>query len=334
MKAWIGASGLLLLSASVCPAAQFTLNAVNSGFYRQDGSHQPDNYAAGWFGVGTSPPNIELRDYFVFDLSPVSGTILSAHLHLSTMSPNTTGFSSPDPSETYTLLDVSTSLSTLTGGTGGVSAFTDLGTGTVLGAVTVDSSLGATVDVPLNSAGILTLQGQTGLVALGGAITTLAKGSPSEFLFNSTNATLTRQLVITTDKPKTYTVPPCRVLDTRLSSPPGPIAGAAARDVRVVGPLGGLQGGAADCGVPVGATSVFINVVAVGGGGPGHLTAYPSGSALPLASTLNFSTGDTVANGVLIPVCTPYASCAADVTIQMGPAAAHLVIDVTGYVGP
>jgi hypothetical protein len=32
--------------------------------------------------------------------------------------------------------------------------------------------------------------------------------------------------------------------------------------------------------------------------------------------------------------CTPYASCAADVTIQMGPAAAHLVIDVTGYVGP
>ncbi len=134
---------------------------------------------------------------------------------------------------------------------------------------------------------------------------------------------------------KTYTVPPCRVLDTRFSSPPGPIGGAAARDVRVVGPLGSTtQGGAPDCGVPTGATGVHINVVAVGAAGPGHLTAYPAGSALPLASTINFSTGDTVANGVLLPVCVPFASCAADLTIQMGPSAAHVVIDVTGYLAP
>ncbi len=132
----------------------------------------------------------------------------------------------------------------------------------------------------------------------------------------------------------TFTLPPCRALDTRLSSPPGPIGGALARDVRVVGPLGGSQGGAFDCGVPSGATGVFINVVAVGAAGPGHLTVYPSGSTLPLASSINFTTGQTIANGLLVPVCTPFAACAADVTIQMGPAAAHVVIDITGYVAP
>ncbi len=133
----------------------------------------------------------------------------------------------------------------------------------------------------------------------------------------------------------TFTLPPCRVLDTRFSAPPGPIGGALSRDVRVVGPLGSTtQGGAFDCGVPSGATGVFINVVAVGAAGPGHLTIYPFGSPLPLASSLNFTTGQTIANGVLVPVCTPFAACAAELTIQMGPAAADVVIDITGYVAP
>ncbi len=131
---------------------------------------------------------------------------------------------------------------------------------------------------------------------------------------------------------KTYTVTPCRVLDTRSSTPPGPIPGSGARSISVAGSLAGLgQGGAADCGVPSRATGVYINVVAVGAAGPGHLTVYPFGSSLPLASTLNFTTGQTVANGVLVPVCMPFASCAAELTIQMGPAAAHVVVDVTGY---
>jgi hypothetical protein len=133
---------------------------------------------------------------------------------------------------------------------------------------------------------------------------------------------------------KTFTVPPCRVLDTRLASPPGPIGGAAARNLRVVGPLGSTgQGGAADCGVPSGASGVFINVIAVGGAGPGHLTVYPASFDPPLASTLNFSTGN-VANGVVVPICVPFAACGADLTIQMGPSAAHVVIDVTGYLAP
>jgi len=136
----------------------------------------------------------------------------------------------------------------------------------------------------------------------------------------------------------TYTVPPCRVLDTRISNPPGPVPANGTRSILVTGDLtaGGAvnQGGAATCGVPDAATGVFVNVVGVGAQGPGHLTVYPCNAALPVASTLNFTTGQTVANGVLVPICTPAVSCACDLNITMGPAGAHLVIDVSGYLLP
>ena len=136
----------------------------------------------------------------------------------------------------------------------------------------------------------------------------------------------------------TFTVPPCRVLDTRLSDPAGPIPANGTRSILAVGDLtaGGTinQGGATTCQVPDAAMGVFINVVAVNASGPGHLTVYPYNTALPLASTLNFTTGQTIANGVLVPICTPAASCPFDLNITMGPAAAYLVIDITGYLMP
>ena len=136
----------------------------------------------------------------------------------------------------------------------------------------------------------------------------------------------------------TFTVPPCRVLDTRIATPPGPILANGTRSILVAGDLTGggtlNQGGAANCGVPDTATGVFVNVVAVNAGEPGHLTLYPFNISLPLASTLNFTTGQTIANGVLVPTCTPAGSCAFDVNITMGPAPAHVVIDVTGYLMP
>jgi len=53
----------------------------------------------------------------------------------------------------------------------------------------------------LNAAGIAFIASNHGRIAIGGAITTLAKGNTSEFLFNSTSALLTRQLVIITSAP-------------------------------------------------------------------------------------------------------------------------------------
>jgi len=132
---------------------------------------------------------------------------------------------------------------------------------------------------------------------------------------------------------KTYTVAPCRLVDTRVAG--GTIAANDFRSFLATGALSG-QGGASDCLVPFGPTkAVHINVVAVTPSGPGYLTVHPYPTPLPLASTLNFSTGQTIANGVLIPICdSSVTSCSYDFTVTMGPAAAHLVIDVTGYLAP
>ena len=132
---------------------------------------------------------------------------------------------------------------------------------------------------------------------------------------------------------KTFTVSPCRLVDTRLAG--GVIPAYGFRSFVVAGTLAG-QGGASDCAIPLGvAKGVYINVVAVTPQGPGYLTVHPFPSAVPLASTLNFAAGQTIANGVLVPMCdASTVSCAYDLTVTMGPAASHVVIDVTGYLGP
>jgi len=132
---------------------------------------------------------------------------------------------------------------------------------------------------------------------------------------------------------KNFTVTPCRLVDTRLAG--GAIPANGFRSFLATGALGG-QGGVANCNIPSAfAKAVYINVVAVGPAGPGHLTVHPYPSPVPIASTLNFSTGQTIANGVMVPICDANTSvCAADFTVTMGPAAAHLVIDISGYLGP
>jgi hypothetical protein len=179
-----------VLSWGLASAGTVTLGAVNSGFYDAKGGSTSGNYAAGWF-VGTT--SIELRDYFVFDLSTISGTITAATLHITTNQ-----YISVDPNETFSVFDVATALGTLTAGSGGVAAFTDLGSGTSFGSIVVPNSAPAFVDVALNANGLAFLQANSGQVGLGGALTSLAKGGSTEALFNASSATLVRQLVITT----------------------------------------------------------------------------------------------------------------------------------------
>jgi len=132
---------------------------------------------------------------------------------------------------------------------------------------------------------------------------------------------------------KTFTVPPCRIVDTRVAG--GVIPGNTSRSFLAAGALSG-QGGASNCNIPRGAAKgVYLNVVAVWPSGPGYLTMYPASSEQPLASTLNFGAGQTIANGVLVPICDPtMGSCPFDITVYMGQSSSHVVIDVSGYVGP
>jgi len=180
------------LPATSSCGRQYGLNAEASGFYDQDGGRVNNNYAIGWYVGGQD----ELRNYLVFDLSPVGGTIESAMLHLS---PGTPVYGSEDASETYTLFDIETDIDSLVDGAGGTAAFEDLGEGTIHGTRVVTSAGTVVIDVPLNAAGIAHLDGLTGEVALGGAMTTLVKGIKNEFLFNSTGLASTRQLIVTVE---------------------------------------------------------------------------------------------------------------------------------------
>ncbi len=116
-------------------------------------------------------------------------------------------------------------------------------------------------------------------------------------------------------------VTPCRIIDTRSSG--GPITPGVNRSFIVAG----------ICGVPFGpATAAVINFVAVGPAGAGDLRITPFGTAIPLASIINYTSGLNLANGPAVKLCNPATtSCTFDITMQADVNATDLVADVQGY---
>jgi hypothetical protein len=114
-----------LLFTSLAQAATSTIPASNFGFYNQSGtSNSSSNHAVGYYA--TSNP-AELRNYFTFNVTGLAGKITAAKLRAFNPS-SPIGYSSPNPTETYTLFDVSTPLQTLVDagwGNGGVRGFRD-----------------------------------------------------------------------------------------------------------------------------------------------------------------------------------------------------------------
>ncbi|HEX9689313.1 MAG TPA: hypothetical protein VGB47_09630 [Thermoanaerobaculia bacterium] len=105
------------------------------------------------------------------------------------------------------------------------------------------------------------------------------------------------------------------------------------------GPYGGpaLQAGTTRafvmvgrCGIPSGANAVALNVTVTTPTAPGHLTVYPQGLPVPLASTINFGAGQTRANNAIIPL--GVADSIAVLSEQLAPGSTtHVIIDVNGY---
>ncbi|HRW18232.1 MAG TPA: hypothetical protein P5181_05245 [Dermatophilaceae bacterium] len=113
---------------------------------------------------------------------------------------------------------------------------------------------------------------------------------------------------------------PARVLDTRsgLGSPAKVAAGGTAT-VTVLG-----RGGVPASGV----SAVLLNVTVIEPEAGGHVTCYPAGSGEPVASNLNFVTGQSVATLVHATVGSGGAIALANNSIG----ATHLVADVAAYV--
>ncbi len=118
-----------------------------------------------------------------------------------------------------------------------------------------------------------------------------------------------------------YPLAPCRMVDTR--NPAGPLgAPSLAPDSSRSFPI--LS---SPCGAPPSAQAYSLNFTAVPSGILGYLTAWPSGQAQPLASSLNDPNGINVANAVIVPSGAGGA-VSAFVTDQT-----DLLIDINGYFG-
>ncbi|MDQ2725653.1 MAG: hypothetical protein M3Y36_09190, partial [Actinomycetota bacterium] len=81
-------------------------------------------------------------------------------------------------------------------------------------------------------------------------------------------------------------------------------------------------------GVPAGATAAVLNVTATGPTAAGFLTAYPTGSTRPMASTLNFKAGTTVPNLVEVGL-----GPGGQMSLYNPLGSTDAVVDVEGWVG-
>ena len=122
-------------------------------------------------------------------------------------------------------------------------------------------------------------------------------------------------------------VTPIRVTDTRsgsgLPNAGKPLGSGGTLNVTVAGAAAGT---AAYDGVPSDALAVVANVTAVDPTAAGFFTLYPSGTARPFVSNLNFVPGQTTANLVTIPV-----GANGDITIFNHAGTANALVDVYGY---
>ncbi|MCU1395369.1 MAG: hypothetical protein JWM34_3797 [Ilumatobacteraceae bacterium] len=101
------------------------------------------------------------------------------------------------------------------------------------------------------------------------------------------------------EAPTTYSpVGPARLLDTRAgeTTTDGQDLGAGTRPAGAVTTLQ-ITGRA---GVPAGATTAVLNITATNPAAAGYVTAYPCGIDPPVASNLNFTTRQTVANAAIV----------------------------------
>jgi hypothetical protein len=120
-----------------------------------------------------------------------------------------------------------------------------------------------------------------------------------------------------------FTLPPCRLLDTR--NPDGPHGGPAVPpgSQRVVVAAG-------QCGVPVTAKALAANVTVVAPPQGGFFAFFPGDGQVPGTSTINYTAGRVLANNAVLALATSGSGTVALVNSTAGNPV-HVVIDVSGY---
>ncbi|MBV8520375.1 MAG: hypothetical protein JO197_23490 [Acidobacteria bacterium] len=118
-----------------------------------------------------------------------------------------------------------------------------------------------------------------------------------------------------------YPLSPCRVVDTRNANGTngGPAFGTdATRNFQIRG----------FCGVPTTAKAVSLNVTVTQASQASWLAVWPSGTARPVVSMINFEPTDpALANGIIVGL----SSATQDLSVYNNFGSVHVIIDVTGY---
>jgi hypothetical protein len=194
---------VVCLAALAAPAA--TISASDSGWYDQDGLHNPanNNYFTGLLG------GIELRSFYVFNLGGIApGSITGGTLTLSNRDSTVVGTPLPGTVGsplTINLYDVTSLLTDVLGGLNGLAVFGDLGGGTLLGTLLVPNDNPGNVVVTLNAAGISYLNTNAGgTIAIGLSLAGLAGSDTYIFANEGTTADfpdVLRRLDLTTATP-------------------------------------------------------------------------------------------------------------------------------------
>lgn len=110
-----------------------------------------------------------------------------------------------------------------------------------------------------------------------------------------------------------YTLPPCRLADTRDASP-------LSAGVPVAFPAAG------SCGIPSDAVAVAVNAAVIGPTAQGNLQVYPSGLLSPQTSIINFPPGTNRASFAILPL-----GLKGEIDARISAGTADLILDVTGY---
>jgi hypothetical protein len=178
------ASIVLVAAITVASASATQINTSDRGFYESSGFHDSTNKT---YFTGTIPATTAQDDhnFFTFNLSAVTGTVVAADLHLllNAFAPN-----GANPID-YQVTSFTGSIASLTAsqapGVASAAIYNALGTGTLFGSIAVpaNSNFSDVLDIPLDAAALAALTAAEGTtIAFGGRITNLAAGQ-TNFLF-------------------------------------------------------------------------------------------------------------------------------------------------------
>jgi hypothetical protein len=171
--------------------------------------------------------------------------------------------------------------------------------------------------------------------AFGSGTVTLSVQQNFNFDFRSASIVVAGQLVSIIQQGTGNTGPstglrfvpitPCRVADTRAGSG---IGGAFGPPRLTANSTREFPISQSSCGIPTNARAYAANITVVPSGPLSFLTAYPSGTTRPLASTLNAFDGRTIANAAIVPAGT---NGGINIFVSND---TDVIIDVNGYFIP